>query len=463
MAGPAWRELFQGRLAAYTVIVNLGVAVHAVDVFIISTALPSVVADIGGAAFYAWPTMLYMVASIAGTASGGWLRARLGVRNGFLLAAAFFLIGTVGCALAPTMAHLLIARTVQGTGGGLIIAQNYAMVRGFYPDSLRTRMLSSISGMWGISAVLGPLLGGGFSELGWWRGAFWASVPVILLFTVMAWRALPTAADDAVARRLPYRRLGLLTFGVLSAGASGQFESFGLRGALVVLAVLLLSLTFRLDGRARDTLFPRRSWSIGHAVGNAYWIVFLVGMTTTPVGLFIPLVAQVLYGVAPFPAGYFHALLALSWAAGAVLSSGVQRRRRERMVMIGPCLITGAVLGLASFAVVGPLAVIGLFVALIGLGVGLCYAHVVTWAMSAARPGEEAITAASIPTMQSIGIAFGSALAGLVANAAGLGAGVSPPTVAAVASWVYGSTLICPLLMALLAFRLVRREPGLSG
>jgi hypothetical protein len=96
---------------------------------------------------------------------------------------------------------------------------------------------------------------------------------------------------------------------------------------------------------------------------------------------------------------------------------------------------------------------VGVFVALLGVGIGLCFAHLSSWTMAAARPGEGGLTASAIPTIQSLGIAFGAAAAGLVANAAGLAMGIAPETVASAASWVYQLGIIPPAVMTVLAGR----------
>jgi hypothetical protein len=94
-------------------------------------------------------------------------------------------------------------------------------------------------------------------------------------------------------------------------------------------------------------------------------------------------------------------------------------------------------------------------VALMGAGIGLCFAHISSWTMAAAQAGEESQTASSIPTIQSLGIAFGAAAAGLVANAAGLASGIAPETVASAASWIYQLGLVPPAIMTVLAGRFV--------
>src|ERR1700741_3438700 len=106
----SWTDVFRGRFGAYTLLLNIGVLFFAVDNFLINTLMPSIVADIGGVAFYAWSMMLYLVGSIMGAASYGPLRARLGGRWSLAAGGAVFSLGALGCSLAAAMSHLLVAR-----------------------------------------------------------------------------------------------------------------------------------------------------------------------------------------------------------------------------------------------------------------------------------------------------------------------------------------------------------------
>ncbi len=456
MTAPAWTELFRGRRAAYTVTLNLGIGLHAIDVFIIATVMPAVVDDIGGVAFYTWPVMLYMVASIVGAASGGPVMAMLGNRKGYAAGAVVFLVGTIGCAVAPAMAFLLLARAVQGAGGGVIIALSMALVRELYEENLRTRALASISATWGVAALLGPFLGGVFSELGWWRGAFWAGAPVIVLFMIMAWRTLPKTPAAGGAAAYPVRRIAMLGAGVLGVGISGHVESLAGRAALVVAAIVLVGLTFRLDRGADNRLFPTRPLSVAHPVGVAYWMFFLISVTHSSFGVFMPLVVQVLHGGSAILAGFYNTILALAWTVGSIASSGLERHWVRRVIVLGPLAIACGIAGQALLVVDGTLTALAVFVALTGLGIGICHPHLVHWTMSAARDGEEGLTASAISTVRSLGVAFGAAFSGLVANAAGLAAGVSEASVAATAVWIYGLIIVAPSCAVVLAVLLVR-------
>ena len=172
-------------------------------------------------------------------------------------------------------------------------------------------------------------------------------------------------------------------------------------------------------------------------------------------GAFLPLVVQILHGVSLLGAGYFTVLRPLTWTVAALGSAGPQGRRVRLATLLGPLVVTCGVAGQAAVVVDGPLSLLGGFAMLTGVGYGLCYAHLNSWTMAAARPGEEDRTASWIPMGSQLGTAFGAAIAGVVANAAGLAAGVSLSTVAAAATWVYGVSIVAPVAIALLTLRVL--------
>ena len=194
-AAAGWGGLLQGRNALRSLALAGGVALHAVNVYVTITILPSVVADIGGLDYYAWNTSLFILASIMGSALSPRLLASLGPRGGYRFATVVFAAGAVICAIAPSMPVLLVGRTVQGFGGGVLFALSYAMIRVVFAEPLWPRAMALISSMRGAATLLGPALGGIFAEFDFWRGAFWAlpvlAVPYVLLINF----ALPRKED----------------------------------------------------------------------------------------------------------------------------------------------------------------------------------------------------------------------------------------------------------------------------
>lgn len=435
---------------------NLGIGLHAVDVFVITTVMPAVVRDLGGVAFYAWAMMVYMVASIVGAASGPLASAALGARRGYVLAALIFFVGTVGCAAAPVMAVFLVARTLQGFGGGLIVAQSMGLVRELYEDALRTRAIAAVSGVWAVASLLGPLLGGAFGELGWWRGAFVATLPAILLFALLAWRRLPPSEQAAAIPHFPIRRLALLAGGVLAIGVSGTVGTLSLQIMLVLAAMLAVLLTFRLDGAAAKPLFPPRPLSLHHTAGVAFWMFFLQSITHGGAGLFLPLALQELHGLGSLAAGYFAAILALGWTTASFVTAGWNARAVAVVLPGGPAIAAVSLAVIAIGIVDLPPLAIGACMAIAGFGIGACSLHLTAATLAGASAAEGQRTAAAIPTVRMIGIAFGSALAGMIANFAGLGRGISFGTVAAASGAVIATAAAAAALVAAMSFLLLR-------
>jgi len=451
-----WIELLRHGRALYTIILNVGIGLHAVDVFVITTVMPAVVRDLGGIKFYAWAMMLYMVASIVGAASGNVVSAALGARRGYSMAAAIFFVGTLGCAVAPVMAVLLVFRTVQGFGGGLIVAQSMGLVRELYEDSLRTRALATISGIWAVASLLGPLIGGFFGEIGWWRGAFFSTLPLIALFGLLAWRKLPPSEHAASVPRLPIRRLALLAAGVISVGICGTVDSLALQVLLLVGAAIAVLLTFRLDGAASEPLFPPRPLSLDHTVGVAFWMFFLQSITHSAAGLFMPLALQELHGLGSLAAGYFGAVLALGWTLSSFASAGWTGRAVTAAIGGGPVLAALSLAAISAGIVDMPPVVIAAAMVVTGLGIGMCSLHLTAATLAGTPAAEGRRVASAIPSVRMLGIAFGSALAGLIANLAGLGRGISVETVTNSARAVIGTAAAAAAGVALLSLLLLR-------
>ena len=452
-----WGDLFRDGRAVYTIPLALGIALHSMDVFVVATVMPSVVADIGGAAFYAWVVMLYMVASIVGAASGGPIKLMFGSRRGYVAAGLVFLAGTLLAGSAVSMPMLLAGRLIQGFGAGMIVAQNVALISELFPGPLRTRMIAITSGVWAAAALIGPMIGGVFAQLGIWRGAFWFAVPIILTFTVMAWRSLPDKQDGAETdlARFPIWRVGLLGVGVLIIGTTGNIEVLPIRLGALALGLVLVWLTIRLDGGAENRVFPTKPFSLSRPVGTAYWVFLLIAMAPLAVGIYLPLAYQTIHGLQPLAAGYLAALLALAWSGAAVFTAGLRGRGERLAITVGPALAAAGLIGIAVSINGTVIAVIAGFTLLTGLGVGLCMSHLMNWTMTLAAKGEESITASSIHTVRSLGIAVGAAGAGVIANAAGLGGGVTLESVRSAVTWVNGIAALAPLTAALLAILLI--------
>ncbi|MPZ56900.1 MAG: MFS transporter [Rhizobiales bacterium] len=447
-----WIAVFRGRLGVYTLLLNLGILFFGIDNFLVNTLMPSIVADIGGVAFYAWAMMLYLVGAISGSASYGPMRARIGGRWALALGGAVFSLGALGCSLAPVMAALLVSRLFQGIGGGLILAGSMAFVSTLYEPRLRKHAIAVTNVTWIIAALLGPVQGGIFGEIGWWRGAFFLYVPIGAAFLIGVLWKIPKSADQATedsrALRFPVWRVALLGLGVLCVGTSGHVGSGLLRMALIITAGLIVWYAFARDVSAENRLFPSQPLSLSAPVGLAYWGHILVTTAYIAISIYLPLVLTVLHGVAPLYVGFANGVMSIGWSIAAAVVAGLHGSRERKVVTAGPiCLMIGST-GLAVAALFGaPFVWVIVCAPLVGIGIGIFHVHMTARVMSAARAGEESITASSLSTIRALGMAFGAALAGTVANVAGLRELATPETVRTAVTWVYLFNLI-PLTLA---------------
>ena len=454
--------MFRGTRGIYTILLNLGIGLHAIDIFVITTIMPVVVTDIGGARFYAWTTMLYMVGTIVGAASGRYVRSVLGRRRGYVAGGLIFLVGAAVCAGAPTMTVLLVFRMVEGFGGGLLMSQSMTLVNDFYGGQLRTRVLATITTTWSVASVAGPLIGGIWGSLGWWRGAFLTTCALTVIFIVAAWRIIPES-DAGQRYKMPLLRLLSLGLSVVFVGTSGQMSAPVEQAALVVAGAIFMWITIRMDARAEGALFPERVLSLFAPIGTAYWVFFLLAASYTPLTIFVPLALRRIYELDPLYIGYIATVFSLSWSVGSLVTAG-WRGRMSRFACAGGLVIAAA----ATFAlsqVIGSASIYLLTAVMLvaGLGIGMTNVHIISWALAAAEPGQGQITASAMPAMRSVGIAYGAAIAGLVANATGLGQGTSADIVRNALPWVFGVTAIFPLAGSLCILRMYQLKPGVNS
>ncbi len=465
MATPGWRELFGGGHGGRAVALAAGVTLHAINVFVATTIMPSVVAEIGGLAYYAWNSTLFIVGSIIGSAMASELLARRGVRGAYRIAAAAFAVGTLVCALATSMPMLLVGRGVQGLGGGMLFALSYALIRLVLPQHLWSRAIALISGTWGVAALSGPFVGGVFAEIGYWRLAFWTVLAATAAFAILCWRVLPPATDASATAsppRFPSRRLALLAGAALSISGASVIPSLTVNATGIAVAIVLLAIMVRLEREAAIRLLPGDALRPATPLGAVYLTMALTTVGTNAI-VFVPLLLQTLHGLTPLGAGYLTVLQALGWTMGSLLSAGAREQHAGRAIVLGPAAMS---VGLALLAWRMPIAsdgdpaavaVLGLLLATVGIGIGFSWPHLLTRAMTVAVEAERSLASSSISTVQLVTSAFASALAGVIANLAGITdpGGVAGASNAAL--WLFGLFALGPLAAASAAAFLIGR------
>lgn len=459
-----WGALLGGRNGARAVILAGGVALHAVNVFIVTTILPSVVADIGGLDLYAWNTTLFVVASIIGAALCARLLHGVGPRGAYAVAALLFAVGTTVCAAAPSMPVMLVGRSVQGLGGGFLFGLSYAMIRVVFAEPLWPRAIALMSAMWGVATLIGPAVGGVFAELGAWRAAFWSVVPVTLAFAALAFLTLPArSVGEGGHRAPPLAQLALLSLAVLAVSIGSLRPDALWNAGGVAVAGLLIAALVVLDGRLGSRLLPTGSYRPTTRLGRLFGSMCLLSVAVTSTETFVPLFLQVLHAQSPLVAGYLAALMAVGWTGGSIASSGLHGGAERRVLLLGPVVSLTGMLVLAALIPGGTggaavLAAICVALTAVGAGVGMGWPHLLTGVLRAAPAGETDLTSAAITTVQLVATALGAALAGMVVNMAGLTEPGGAGGTASAALWLFLVFAAAPVLALISARRLTQER-----
>ncbi len=417
----SWRELLSREYAGATTVLAGGVALYATNEFITISLLPSTITDIGGARLYAWVTTVYLVASVIAATTVGPVLIRFGPRYSYLGALLSFAVGTALCGLAPTMTVLLAGRMVQGLAGGVLAGLGYAVISAALPENLWTRAAAVVSAMWGVGILIGPTSGGLFAQFGLWRWGFAVILILAVLMALLVPIALPARGSAPGPRvRVPLRSLAVLGMAALVVSVAAIARSRIITIGLLVLAALLVVLFLVVDRGAAARVLPLKAFQ----PGPLKWIYLTMGvlMAATMGDMYAPLFGQRLGGMSPAAAGFLGAALSVGWVVGEIRSAEITNRRTAERVVAGAPLVMAAGLGLAAVAQrdgAGPglIALWALALAISGVGIGAAWPHLSVWAMGAVdEPGEQAVAAAAINTVQLMCGAFGAGLAGVMVN-----------------------------------------------
>lgn len=445
----SWAEIFTPKYAAVTLILCLGVALLAFNAFLASISLPTAVQEMGGVALISWALTLFLVFAIMGGSGAALLKQRLGARTALLVSSSVFLVGTVIAATGTSMPQVLVGRSFQGLGEGVVSAICFALIPELFPSRLVPKVFGLQAMVWAVAAFGGPALAGLLTELVSWRAAFLVNVPLVLIFAAMVVVKVPAhSPTDRAVVGFPGLRLVVIGGAIMLVALAGLAAPLAAAGLLVAAAALLVGAVW-LDGRSRDRLMPPDAFRPISVVGSGLWMVLLINIAGAGSAVYLVLVVQEMWFYGPTAAGAIAAVLSVAWSASAIAVANVRRKEtRKTLIRLGPSMIAvGLLLVLAGLQLDAVMVVVaGQLV--IGAGFGTCTGYLNLTMMEAASDAERDRTSALMPTTQSAGNAIGAALAGVAANSAGLAAatGASDIKLAIIPVYLLG------VAMAVLAF-----------
>ncbi|MGW0161003.1 MDR family MFS transporter [Mycobacterium sp. NPDC003323] len=405
------------------VAVLLGMLLAALDQTIVATALPTVVSDLGGAGHQSWVVTSYLLASTIATAIVGKLGDLFGRKTVFQIAVVFFLIGSVLCGLAGSMSMLVGARALQGIGGGALMVTATAVIGEVIPLRDRGRYQGALGAVFGVTTVIGPLLGGFFTDHLSWRWAFWINVPVAIVVFIVAAVAIPTLARKSrpVIDYAGIALVGLgasgLTLATSWGGAEYAWTSPVIIG-LFVGSVIALAFFVRVELRAPEPILPIRLFA-GRVFTVCCVLGFIVGFAMLGAMTFLPTFMQFVDGVSATMSG----LRTLPMVAGMLITSIgsgsiVGRTGRYKIFPVtGTAIMFVGFVLLSTMDAHTSLPMQSLYLFVLGAGIGLCMQVLVLVVQNTSDFADLGVATSGVTFFRTIGSSFGAAIFGsLFAN-----------------------------------------------
>jgi EmrB/QacA subfamily drug resistance transporter len=393
----------------------------ALDQTVIGTALPTIVAELNGFDLYAWAGTSYLLASVITVPIFGKLGDEYG-RKPFNLAGIVLFTGASAlCGISQSMLQLVLARGLQGVGGGMLIATTFASVPDLFPDARsRLRWQVLFSSAFGIANAVGPSLGGYLAEYWGWRWVFYVNLPVGIVSLALVERCLPhirhivgkPSSLDWIGSALLALALGCLQ---LLVEWLPLHKPLPLLAALVVVAAACAAALIWWERRCANPVVPLGMFS-HRALAPLFALSTTMGFCLFAITYYAPLMFQGGFGLSPNKAGLLVTPLAVCITIGSIINGRIVTRLSvpNPMLYVGVVLYWAAALALTQTTATTPHGAVVAVMALAGLGLGSLLPNVTLAVQSVAPRAQLGVATAMVQSTRMVGSMLGTAVVGML-------------------------------------------------
>jgi MFS family permease len=338
----------------------------------VNTAMPALVADLGGVELYAWPFVSFMAAAVFATVLGGRWCDRAGPRLALVVSPLMFGAGLLVAGTAASMAQLLVGRVLQGAGAGMSGVAIFVLIAAVYPERARPAVFGLISSAWVLPALLGPPVSGLVTETLSWHWVFLGLVPFVLVATALV---VPAVRTLAAPERPADSRRGLVLAALAASGGVAALSWAAQHVSMLAAVVAAASVAVLVPALVR--LFPRGVFRLKRGIPTVVASRGLLAGVFFTLNSYLPLMLEATHGWSLAAAGVPLIVGALAWSSASAWQGKHPDLPRQRLLRVGFCLVT---VGAAGMLLVAPswgipwLAVP--FWGIAGLGMGLGFSSV---------------------------------------------------------------------------------------
>jgi EmrB/QacA subfamily drug resistance transporter len=396
----------------------------ALDQTVVGTALPTIVADLKGFDLYAWVGTSYLLASVITVPIFGRLGDHFGRKYFVIASIVIFTLASALCGMASSMLFLVLARGLQGIGGGMLVGTAFASVPDLFPQAhVRLRWQVLISSSFGIANAVGPSLGGFMTEYTGWRSVFYINLPIGLAGVYFVWRHMPLIRNRKHEGPVRLDWLGAL----LIAAALGSLQllvellpGHGFSGGMIALAAGSIAAFIALlfcEKRANNPILPFEMFA-NTALASLFALSVLMGFMMFALLFYMPLLLQGGFGLSPNAAGVLITPLVVCITIGSIFNSRLLTRvaNPARILYVGFALLGLSAIAITTLTHDTPHALMAVYMLCAGLGLGLVLPNLTIFAQETAGRTHLGIATAMIQSLRMVGGMLGTALVGTLVN-----------------------------------------------